>query len=740
MIKQKLDQIADNFLKSNQGLTEAEVSKARVFINTNFFASVLLLIACINRYFITDSVPVFALLLSITLTSFPFLIKWTGDYKRIAVLLPLLASVATPTLVYLRGGFASSPATLFILIPLLSFYFAGSKKGASLSLFGVFTMLTFLYLDLDGHEYPQLVASDKNNIVHTAITLISVYILMSYVTWHYEKLNTEAQNNLSKSENKAHAANKTKDIFWANISHEIRTPLNGILGMTNLVLDSRINQEQRELLEIIKDSAENLNIILSDVIDYSKIETHELEIVKRPFDLRHSLEDIVQLFYHMANEKGIKLSYSIDSDVPKGILTDENRLKQILVNLVANAIKFTDYGQVKIIVEKSSRKDTLNFIVEDSGIGIEEKKMERLFRPFTQIDDGRTRKYGGTGLGLVICKKIVELLGGTIHVESKVGTGSTFTFSLKAMQVQLAPHRGNNYINQQNHLAKTLNLNVLIAEDNAVNRKLLISLLNKNHIYPDVAINGLDALDMAKEKQYDLIFMDIQMPIMDGITASKHIISEAKKSNSNHRPTIIAVTANVLQEDRDRCFEAGMDDFMAKPINNNILVSVIERYSQQVLSKSPYARVLPELDQLANFDMNLPAGIKPENVISARIEEHKSFNTFDVEALMNHFADDLYIVENMFDQFLNKYIEDIESLQKSIDELEYETLALKAHSLKGTFTTLFCERGRTLSMDLEAHGKKTNIEGSQELLNEIRDLCESLIHDYQEFILYKKAS
>lgn len=744
MIKQLLEQIADYFLKDVERLPDSEISKARVFISSCLFSSFLISVAAINRLFITDSIPILGLSLGFVLMSFPFLVKKTKSYQGLAILFPLLTLIATPLFTYLRGGIASGHSTLFILVPILSYYFVGSKKGTILSTIGLLFLLLFLFLDLRGFKYPYSLGLAKEQVSQIGIALISIYILISYIIWHYERLNTETQERNRENKVKAEKANKTKDIFWANISHEIRTPLNGILGMTNLVLDSRINKEQKELLEIIKDSAENLNIILSDVIDYSKIENKELEIVKRPFELAHCLEEVIQLFQHMANEKNIKLHYMIDSDVPKAVLTDQNRLKQVLINLVANAIKFTDHGSVKIIVEKSAKKDTLNFIIEDTGIGIAEKKMERLFKPFTQIDDGRTRKYGGTGLGLIICKKILELLDGTISVESKVGSGSVFTFTIKALQVQLSPHRGSSFSDKKNHLTKSLQLEVLIAEDNAVNRKLLISLLNKNHIYPDVAQNGLEAYEMSKEKNYDLIFMDVQMPVMDGITASKKIITHYKTQENieKARPTIIAVTANVLQEDRDKCFEAGMDDFMAKPINNNILVSVIERYSQQVVSKSPYSNRVIDIDfHEEGFDSSQIIQAKRNN----SSYKTKKYKYFDAKKLLQHFADDYFIIENMFEQFLNKYSEDISVLQDALDTKDYKLLALRAHSLKGTFTTLFCSQGHELSIKLEAYGKKGEqsgevLDGAQELLDSLRDLSEELIKEYQEFLKHKKVS
>lgn len=731
-----INKLTDFFIAKGDHLSYTEKNKSRVFISSCFITSLLLLITTINRFFLQGEVPYSSIGIALLLFTLPFVFKKTQNYNKISIIFPMLAIVSAPPIVYYRGGLAAPQAIWFILFPIISFYYTGPKIGLRLTLTGLCSLIVLLTLHITGHKFPEVLPLPERQILHSAITVISIYLLISYLTWHYEKLNLDIQDKLIRSEQKALKANRTKDVFWANISHEIRTPLNGILGMTNLILDSRITPEQKELVEIIKDSAENLNIILSDVIDYSKIETNELEIEKRPFNLAQCLEQITQLFYHMAHEKNINISYSIDSDVPQGILTDESRLRQVLINLVANAVKFTEQGHVKILVERSNRKDTLNFYIEDTGIGIAKEKIERLFRPFTQVDDGLTRKYGGTGLGLVICKKILNLLGGDIKVESKMGVGSTFHFTLKVIPIKVGNHIRSGFQDISQGLAKTIPLKVLIAEDNPVNRKLLTSLLSKNHIFPDSAENGLEAFELAKKNEYDLIFMDIQMPIMDGITATKKIIEFHK----NKRPKIVAVTANVLQEDRDRCFEAGMDDFMAKPINNNILVSILERYSHQVTQTKVFSSYNTISDQSAQVDPHhLDQSYEVLNIKKVPIID-RQYETFNERQLLINFADDIFIIESIFNQFLARYTEDLESIQESIQEKNYSLLKMNAHTLKGTFSTLFSEEGKNYCNELEELGKKETTVGAELLFEELKLHCDQLIVEFELFLKERKAA
>lgn len=723
-MKKIFDKVADYFIPKNVGLPPSEMIKARVLINSCFLASTLILISGLNRYFLTDEYPRSVLIVTAVLISIPWFIKKVGSFTTIAYLFPTMALLVLPVITYMRGGLNTTPALWFAALPIMSLYFVGPRKGLIYSLVGLIFIIAFLHLHTRGFSFPVSPLDTQAKSLHNGIGLICLFVFVTYLTWHYEKSSLENQERLKRSEQKALKANKTKDIFWANISHEIRTPLNGILGMTNLLLDSRLNKDQTELLQIIKDSAENLNIILSDVIDYSKIETNEIEIQKKPFSLIRALDQVIQLFEHMAGEKNIDLSYSIDSDVPIGVLTDENRLRQILINLVANAIKFTDQGFVKILVEKGPRKDILLFSIEDTGIGIPETKREKLFRPFTQIDDTSARKYGGTGLGLVIVKNLVEILGGKITLESQVGQGTTFSFTINVMPVHVKSHDNRNLdLSKDLHLTKTVRLSILVVEDNPVNRRLLVSLLNKNGHDPDTAVNGVEAVEMAKEKHYDLIFMDLQMPEMDGISASKIIIEHYAEK----RPKIVAVTANVLQEDQDKCFEAGMDDFMAKPINNNILISILERYSKQVLEVK---------DALLEYDETIlpyPHNEDHEPTVN-RIEATESYQTFDAYELLDNYSDDLFVIETMVQQFSERYGEDMAVLNEALQNNDMATIELRAHSLKGSFASLFCKKGLTLSIKLERIGKNSEPENAQEVIDEMKVLCGELVEELETFI------
>ncbi len=726
-MKKIFDKIADHFIPKSIGLSAVDMIKARVLINSCFLASTLMILSGLNRYFLTDTFPKSVIAVTFVLVFVPYFIKKLGNFQLVAYLLPTICLLVLPIVAYMRGGLNTTPALWFAAIPIISLYFVGPKKGLIYSLLGLVILIAFLHLHTRQFPFPLSDLSEQGRNLQHGIGLICLFVFVTYLTWHYEKSTLENQTRLKRSEQKALQANKTKDIFWANISHEIRTPLNGILGMTNLLLDSRLNKDQSELLQIIKDSAENLNIILSDVIDYSKIETNELEIQKKPFSLIKTLDQIVQLFEHMANEKGIDLSYSVDSNVPYGILTDENRLRQIIINLVANAIKFTDHGLVKILVERGSRKDVIKFSIEDTGIGIPQSKREKLFKPFTQIDDSNSRKYGGTGLGLVICKRLVEILGGKINVESQIGQGSTFSFTIKVMSVQVKSRDTDNLNdNSRLHLTKTIALKIMVAEDNPVNRRLLVSLLNKNGHDPDMAVNGVEAVNLARENKYDLILMDLQMPEKDGITATKEILA----MHENSRPKIVAVTANVLQEDRDRCFEAGMDDFMAKPINNNILLSILERYSKQVLQYK---------DAFMDYDEDKDDHISTDNKV-LKMDSSEKYSTFDGIELLDNFSDDIFVIETIVEQFAKKYNEDLSILSNAIDENDFSAIELHAHSLKGSFASLFCKKGLTLSIQLERMGKIADTAEAEDVLNEMKVLCGELVEELETFLSLRQAA
>jgi len=403
---------------------------------------------------------------------------------------------------------------------------------------------------------------------------------------HYAQQLQKKNEELGVALAAAREASELKSQFLANMSHEIRTPMNGVLGMAELLLGTPLLTEQREYAEGVQRCAEALLILINDILDLSKIEAGKMELERLPFDPLSVIEEVRTTLAVRAQSKGLKLAWEAAPGLPRLVCGDPARLRQILMNLAGNAIKFTERGGVDMRAElaaEDAQAATLRFSVRDTGIGITAAQRSRLFDSFVQGDGSTTRKYGGTGLGLTISKQLVELMGGRIDLESEPGSGSLFWFELRLPKYQPEPAAGRAAATEQRAPADKPaphngGYRILLAEDNPVNQTVALRILQKAGYQTDAVPNGRHALEALTSQRYDLVLMDVQMPEMDGLEATAQI---RRLEGACGRVPIIAMTANAMAGDREKCLAAGMDDYISKPIQAQRLCEVIRRWVER---------------------------------------------------------------------------------------------------------------------------------------------------------------
>lgn len=419
----------------------------------------------------------------------------------------------------------------------------------------------------DGTEYWTL--STLTPIMNGKNEIESVVVIDSDIT-----SRKRAEQEILNAKKLAEESSRAKELFLANMSHEIRTPMNAIMGIVQLMEDMKFDETQKHYLHSLKFAGENLLYIINDVLDISKIESGKMHIEKIEFDLIALIDDLISSMNYRAKEKNIVLSTDLQTTLLVNLVGDPVRLNQILTNLIGNAIKFTEGGRVKLSVRERKRDNgssILCFEVEDNGIGIPKEKQELIFRAFEQAEMDTSRKYGGTGLGLYIVKRLVELQGGTVSLVSEPGNGSTFSFEL-AFDVAEKKSRSADQILEPGPLHNVTGEEVLLVEDNALNQMVAEKFLEGMGLSIDIAENGAVAVKMLKEKKYDLVLMDIQMPEMDGYEATRHIRSG---TNGNKNIPILAMTAHALHDEEAKCRKAGMNDYISKPLKRSVLHSKI---------------------------------------------------------------------------------------------------------------------------------------------------------------------
>ncbi|MBF0454422.1 MAG: PAS domain S-box protein [Magnetococcales bacterium] len=520
------------------------------------------------------------------------------------------------------------------------------------------------------------------------------------VTFRDVSQQKKIEKALMQAKNAAEAGSRAKSEFLSIASHELRTPLNAIMGMTDFLLASKLTDEQRDFAATIQQSGRGLLSLISDILELSSIDAGKQELTHSSVNLVELVDGVFKIVLPSAREKKIELVSSFSAEVPETMFGDERKIRQVLLHLLSNAIKFSANAQVNLTV-KGKRKGrgkelhALLFSITDKGVGIAKKNIHHVFQPFTQVDSSNTRKYGGTGLGLTLCKRFVEGMGGRIDLTSKLGVGSTFSFTLPLASpgTFLLPKEPlvTGFVPEQTELFPK-DARLLVVEDDVVNRALTMGMLRRMQLHAEVAENGKVALDLLKEKRFSLVLMDIQMPEMDGLTATRQFRKFEKKEKRSHRTPIIATTAYSLNEHQEACMKAGMDAFITKPLIHDKLKLLLIRWL-----KKPSAKPTTSSDQTSLV------------------------NQVVLEGLRQDMGDDFEMIIELFLEILPQRVQ---AIQKAADSLDGEAIHLQTHPLKSSSRQVGLDKLSAIVEIMDGFARSGKGKKAVKLMPQFEEACE----------------